>query len=291
MPSILVLRHNRREFKGVAELSHEDFDPLRIRPYVQLPDPEPDPADDVVGAAYPTEPVKPAEPPVMPMPTVPTVPLQVVRLPVGGPGPEPSPRRKPFAVLAGGVAALAVLGGAAFAAGLFQGGGSVQDHALPDTVTSAPDLPARPSAVPSPSAPSAPPSGPRATAAVRPSPTAARSGPPPSATPAGSAPAVAPSAPAQPPSPVRATTPAPHPESAPPDAPVLRAGDSGPEVVELQQRLTQLYVYRDTADGRFDQQVTDAVREYQSWMSIHSDPPGVYGPATRRALEAMTRQP
>ncbi|MFK8912655.1 peptidoglycan-binding protein, partial [Streptomyces sp. YS-3] len=71
-------------------------------------------------------------------------------------------------------------------------------------------------------------------------------------------------------------------------APVLRRGDSGPEVAELQDRLAQLTIYNGRIDGRFNSKTENAVRTYQSYMGLESDPPGVYGPETRRALEAQT---
>jgi len=41
-------------------------------------------------------------------------------------------------------------------------------------------------------------------------------------------------------------------------------------------------------DGSYTDQVEHAVRVYQSYKFIQDDPPGVYGPHTRRALEAET---
>ncbi|MGW7289715.1 peptidoglycan-binding domain-containing protein [Streptomyces sp. NPDC054847] len=70
----------------------------------------------------------------------------------------------------------------------------------------------------------------------------------------------------------------------------LRRGDSGAAVVDLQKRLRQLWLYPyDDADGRFDEDVEQAVKVYQWDRGIQGDPLGVYGPHTRRALEAETR--
>ncbi|MFE4495422.1 peptidoglycan-binding protein, partial [Streptomyces niveus] len=68
----------------------------------------------------------------------------------------------------------------------------------------------------------------------------------------------------------------------------LRRGDSGAEVEELQRRLSEIWLYNDDYDGRFGERVEAAVRVYQSYKSIEGDPGGVYGPDTRRALEAET---
>ncbi|WP_227025963.1 peptidoglycan-binding domain-containing protein [Streptomyces fodineus] len=74
-------------------------------------------------------------------------------------------------------------------------------------------------------------------------------------------------------------------------APVLQPGDDGPEVAELQLRLRQLNLYADQIDGVYTRPVEDAVRNYQLARGIWSDPLGVYGPATRRSLEAETSEP
>lgn len=253
-------------------MSHEEFDPLRIRPYVRLPDPEPDPADEVVGAAYTTAPL----------------PAVTVSEPAAAPAPPPPPprRRRPFTVIGGGVAAVAVLGTAAFAGGLFSAGDSVRDKSLPAPATSAPDEP-----VPSPATSSASATPSASPSTARPSRSAASSASP-SPTPSLHAPATA-AAPTPSRSTVtaRATAEAGQPGARSSDAPVLRRGDSGPGVVELQQRMNQVYVYREAPDGQYDQDVEDAVRRYQSWTGIRSDPPGVYGPETRRSLEAATHTP
>ncbi|HET6858730.1 MAG TPA: peptidoglycan-binding domain-containing protein [Streptomyces sp.] len=71
----------------------------------------------------------------------------------------------------------------------------------------------------------------------------------------------------------------------------LNVGDSGPEVVELQDRLGQVWLYQGPGDGSFTADVEEAVRAYQRHMSIKDDPEGSYGPHTRRALEATTAEP
>ncbi|MFI1434666.1 peptidoglycan-binding protein [Streptomyces lydicus] len=87
----------------------------------------------------------------------------------------------------------------------------------------------------------------------------------------------------------------PDPSTAPAPAPtgpiVLREGSSGPEVAELQERLRQLALYADPADGRYDADVRAAVSRYQQSYGVQGDPDGVYGTRTRASLEARTQLP
>ncbi|MFJ8792009.1 peptidoglycan-binding protein [Streptomyces sp. NPDC102462] len=79
--------------------------------------------------------------------------------------------------------------------------------------------------------------------------------------------------------------------AADPDGPgTLREGDSGAEVVALQQRLLRIPdVYRDGAtDGRYDAVLAAAVARFQLWYGIRGDETGVYGDDTRRDLESRT---
>ncbi|MGW7422651.1 peptidoglycan-binding protein [Streptomyces sp. NPDC054813] len=88
-----------------------------------------------------------------------------------------------------------------------------------------------------------------------------------------------------------ATTPPASDTSADPDgAGTLRAGDTGPEVVDLEQRLLRIPdVYRDgSTGGTYDAALTAAVERFQIWYGISGDERGVYGDDTRRALEART---
>jgi peptidoglycan hydrolase-like protein with peptidoglycan-binding domain len=62
-------------------------------------------------------------------------------------------------------------------------------------------------------------------------------------------------------------------------------------VTELQDRLSQLWLYSGPRDGRYTERVTDSVATFQSYMSIEDEPEGVYGPKTREALEARTDTP
>lgn len=215
--------------------------------------------------------------------------------PVFAPAPDPVQprRRRPFGALAVGAAVAAVVGTAAFAGGLF-GGDDSQDEALPEATTSAPDTEEAPAAsvAPSPSASANPSRTPSASATPSASPSASTSPtrspqPTPSAT-ASTSPTASAS-----PTPDGGGAPQAPPSDAPPAdlaGPSLRPGDRGPEVVELQNRLTKVgeWLYSGPSDGNYTDRVGYAVAIYQSYKAIQGDPAGVYGPNTRRALEAET---
>ncbi|MGW3244049.1 peptidoglycan-binding domain-containing protein [Streptomyces sp. NPDC001070] len=83
------------------------------------------------------------------------------------------------------------------------------------------------------------------------------------------------------------------PTAAAPAAPatgILREGDSGPAVSELQARLLRIPdVYAGGAvDGRFDGRLAAAVARFQVWYGVRGDESGEYGDATRRDLESRT---
>lgn len=215
--------------------------------------------------------------------------------PVFDPDPVRPRRRRPFGALAVGAAVAAVVGTAAFAGGLF-GGDDSTDEALPEATTSAPDIEDEPAAsvAPSPSASATPPRTPSPSATPSASPSASASPtksrePAPTATASASA------------SPTASASPAPDggaPPAAPSAAPPagltggsLRPGDRGPEVAELQIRLRTVgeWLYSGPTDGSsYSDQVAYSVAIYQSYKAIQGDPTGVYGPNTRRALEAET---
>ncbi|MEE1749472.1 peptidoglycan-binding domain-containing protein [Streptomyces sp. NPDC006641] len=305
-----------RSAVGRAEIAAaEDFDPLRIRPYVTLgndtvpaaEEERPDrpgsrlPVEEGAGARLPMEEGPGARLPMEDAAT--TMPLFLGRDPAGRPlpdtagpadpsgpfddqEPEPSHRRRPFAAAAVGVALIAVVGAAAFASGLLGGGGNGdadQRQALPGTVADVPGASVRAteptaSAPPSPSASA--PASPSAPASASPSPSASTS-------PSSSASAAS----SQPPSPSPSRTTSGSPSAAPPASlagAALHPGDQGPEVAELQRRLAELWLYSGRDDGTYSDQVERAVRVYQSYKFIEGDPSGVYGPHTRRALEAET---
>ncbi|MET9390231.1 peptidoglycan-binding domain-containing protein [Streptomyces sp. NPDC006624] len=69
---------------------------------------------------------------------------------------------------------------------------------------------------------------------------------------------------------------------------VLARGDQGREVLDLQRRLREAGVDTAPVDGVFGQPTEAAVQNYQALRGIRTDPPGVYGPDTRSALERET---
>lgn len=258
----------------------EDFDPLRIRPYVTLQGMEEPAGEPETGVGAETVPLS-LPVPVMPGPAVP----KSVPEPATEPDPVAPRRRRPFAGLIVGAAAVTVAGTAAFAGGLFSGEDK-RDSAIPDTETSAPSL----SAVPD--APSSSPSR-----SVSPSASASPSRSP-SATPSSSRTAPSSSRPPRPSAPPPSTTRAtgtvsqePPERTERPAAVTLRRGDSGPEVAELQRRLAEVWAYGGPEDGQYSQSVEDSVRWYQWNRYVEGDPEGVYGPNTRRALESETSEP
>ena len=68
---------------------------------------------------------------------------------------------------------------------------------------------------------------------------------------------------------------------------VLRLGDSGPAVMALQQRLTELGYWLGRADGSYGQLTRQAVMAFQKAENVTRD--GVAGPQTRRLLPTASR--
>ncbi|WP_079141932.1 peptidoglycan-binding protein [Streptomyces sp. LUP30] len=277
----------------------EDFDPVRIRPFVVLGD-DGNPQDGARPGARPESPAVPApttsqapdEPPsAQEADTVDGVGGSGEGEEPGGPG-GPDAHDGPYRgrsrsrvrllVLAGVLATAVTL--AVLAAVLGYDGPARHD-------TSAEGVRA-----PVPEETSA-----GVTTAGRPSAHASRSQPPPTPSPSRSAGASA-SAPASA-TPARSAGPSPTPSagatgSAPAEPvptqsapPVLRLGDTGPEVAELQTRLGRAGYYDGQADGAYSRQVEAAVRTYQLTRAIVKDESGVYGAATRASLEAETAEP
>ncbi|MEV0256589.1 peptidoglycan-binding protein [Streptomyces sp. NPDC050732] len=283
---------DRARARSAAASAAEDFDPLRIRPYVSLPDP------DTTTPAERTQRAERAEcagADTAPLParsahlTQPPLPFQDAEPAPESAPPEKSARNRRLALLAGAGAgaAAAVVAAGVFAVGLLSSAtdGPTRDRALPGDPASAYADPTKP----------APPSARRSvSASLSRTPSVAPSTPrvhlPPSATPTRSAP----SAPSAPPSTARATGSAGPSASAPPreaaDA-TLRQGDKGARVAELQGRLAQLYLYVGERDGVYTSRVTDAVARYQWARGLTDDARGEYGRETRRSLESETSEP
>ncbi|MEV4992370.1 peptidoglycan-binding domain-containing protein [Streptomyces niveus] len=277
----------------------EDFHPLRIRPYVALKEPDgatpstpppsllPPPYDEGGGEGDRSEGADPAETMRLSLPG-----LRTAKPGAAAAGPERTGGRRRFARVALTAAAVvAVIGAASFAGGLFTGDGG-GDEATSDLNSGLPTASARPdpsatsatsASAPGPAAPSTTVSGSAkgtgtGTASASASKPATDGPPSPNTRPA------APGTPSASASDGTRTTQGPEAGS----GATLRRGDSGAEVEELQRRLSEIWLYNDDYDGRFGERVEAAVRVYQSYKNIEGDPSGVYGPNTRRALEAET---
>ncbi|MEV5430967.1 peptidoglycan-binding protein [Streptomyces sp. NPDC052701] len=355
-----------RETRTAEAAAAEDFDPLRIRPYVALDGTTPDggagpregadgpeegadgPRDQEEAARQPSAadattplpavaPDAPDATSVLPAPLAPppaepsardlslfestaprtegdpagqrpheTDPHETDPYEVGPHGPDPygpdpyeadeapSRRRRRTAALAVAGTFVAVVAVAGYTSGLFSYETPSRGTALPDGIrASVPDTSAGPaSGAPASGTPSRPPTS----AAPSPSPTASAS-PSPSPSPSASSASPSPAEPSGPASPTPTASGTGDPAGAVEDddrredAPVLRRGDSGPEVTELQLRLGQLRLYNGEADGRFTDRVENALRAYQWSRGVRSDEPGSYGPETRAKLESETQEP
>jgi len=312
-----------RETRTAEAAAAEDFDPLRIRPYVDL-DGSAEAALDgsaegaldgsaegaLAGSAVGAPGGEPDA--TMPLRAVPAgmsaayaaddPPTRDLRLfeapeaPVADEGDEgdegdgasrPSRRRRATALLGAGGALVAVVAAAGLASGMFSYRTPTRDTALPDDIrASVPDAPvssasrspsgAATSPLPAPPAPSVKPTPSRSPSpsASSPSPTPSRSAAPTTAPPTATA--------------TGTVTAGQDSKSAPP---VLRRGDSGPEVTELQQRLAQLGLYPWQPYGRYDKGVEESVRRYQQARGLQVPEYGVYDLETREHLESETTQP
>ncbi|MFE0515825.1 peptidoglycan-binding protein [Streptomyces sp. NPDC058964] len=290
-----------RDARTAQAAAAEDFDPLRIRPYVELagatgkaagqgPDPDPAPDEGV------TQPIPAAE---VTMPLRPVSGPSTTDLRMFEPGraeaaeEDRAPRRSRRALLLSvSGAALAVVAAAGFASGLFSYEAPARDRAAAREVReSVPEETAGTSSEPASTAaaPGHPTSSPSSPSLSAPRPTSASPSPTASSSRSGTTPSPRPSRSATPTQTATATGAEDLPR--PTSPPVLRRGDHGPEVTELQLRLTQLNLYVGEASGIYNRQVEDAVSTYQLARGIRSDEPGVYGAATRARLESETSQP
>ncbi|MEU0409486.1 peptidoglycan-binding domain-containing protein [Streptomyces griseorubiginosus] len=263
------------ESRTAEAAAAEDFDPVRIRPFVEVGEEPADPAGD------------------------PERPSTAGDLPTGGDAVLPDPVDEPAVesqadgepgrpgrrtvLLAGAGAAVAVLVTGGFVGGLFSYDSPARDGSVAGGVRAGVPEESPPSSGPSALSPSPTTTSPEASASPSSSPSANPSG---SATPsATSTPTLAPSSAAA------TITVAPGPTVSNGQPPVLRYGDQGAEVVELQLRLKQVGLYDGEADGDFDRTVENAVRTYQVTRFVLQDASGVYGTETRAALESETTEP
>jgi hypothetical protein len=328
-----------RDTRTAEAAAAEDFDPLRIRPYVELEGEQ----GSATGAGAGPEASSvgsdgrdgPDGELTMPLPGVPgdaTMPLRAVDpvgpapdttaappTPLAPPASEPStgdlslfeatdvgtvhpddeephgPRRRRTLLVASTAAVVAVVAAAGFASGLFSYEKPTRDSAAPEDVRAAVPAPSAGEASKSPSASrSASPSA----SAVLPSPSPSESeSPSPSASEESVSLSPSPSVTAGQATPTPSVSASTGPENGADksepisEGTVLRRGDTGTEVTELQLRLSQLFFYNGEADGTFGSEVEDALRNYQWSRGTTGDGLGVYGASTRARLESETKEP
>ncbi|MFE0672522.1 peptidoglycan-binding protein [Streptomyces sp. NPDC058867] len=286
-----------RDAREAQAAAAEDFDPLRIRPYVELDGGgEPEPAAPAVPDAGETMPLR--IPPIPPVPRTPEPSATDIRL-FEAPRPDAAPaapeppteepargRRRTLLLGAAAAAVIVVVGAAGMASGLFGYETPTRDTSRPEAVrASVPDT------SPSPTTAQA--------SSASPSPSASSASPSPSVSESPSASSASPSASASAsPSPSKTSTPARASDAPPaqeeeeePEPVVLRRGDSGPEVEELQLRLRQLWLYNNDINGDFTEGVEDALRNYQWSRGLDRYNLGVYTAETRASLESETSEP
>ncbi len=70
---------------------------------------------------------------------------------------------------------------------------------------------------------------------------------------------------------------------------LLRSGSVGPEVIKLQQRLTQLGYYSGEADGKYYDGTQAAVKTFQLQNGLDAD--GLAGAKTLEALDSTAAKP
>ncbi|MEV8539350.1 peptidoglycan-binding protein [Streptomyces sp. NPDC051572] len=311
-----------RDARTAEAAAAEDFDPLRIRPYVEL---DGNPQEQTPAPVTPATPEGQTQQlpaveetmllrAVTPSPAAPAPQEETSVLPIptdlslfadGGSGsgkgdgdtPDPltddedSPRRhrRRTVLLAVTGAVVTVAAVAGFASGMFSYETPSRDEAAPQGVRASVPTASKSAAPATPStsgSTSAQPTSasPTPSLSETPSPTA-------SSTPSATASKSANASKSPTPTTSTSTSSATNRQSSSTPNPVLQRGDEGPEVTELQLRLTQLRLYTGPDNGIFDKQVQTSVRTYQVARGITSDTLGVYGAATRARLESETTEP
>ncbi|WNZ13761.1 peptidoglycan-binding domain-containing protein [Streptomyces sp. 11x1] len=276
-----------RDVRAAQAEAAEDFDPVRIRPFVQVGDYDGEPH----GTPSSVEELPPttgeAARAAADVPT-PVDDVDVDAHAQRSDGRESGGRRRRRVALAAGVgaAAAAVLVTGGIIGGLFSYDAPSRDGSDPDDIRAGiPDAAAAQeasrSATPSPTGSTASPSGTASTSpGATPTTTSTEATPGPSASltrdPSGGD---------------ATLTAAPSPTAPDGPPPVLGLGDRGAEVTELQLRLRQVGLYNGDADGDYDREVQSAVRGYQLTRVLLEDESGVYGEATRASLESETTEP
>ncbi|SPF04140.1 peptidoglycan-binding domain-containing protein [Streptomyces sp. MA5143a] len=276
-----------RDSRTAQAAAAEDFDPVRIRPFVKVGDDSSD-AHDTSGLH---DPAHTSDDPTEKLPAqagYPEPPSAPDERPAVGTGHhERGPRRRRALAVGAGAATVAALVAAGLVSGLFSYDAPARNGSLPDDVRARlPEAAAQASQedttpTPTPSG-TASPSRSTGTPSASPDATPGES----STAPSGSG------RPTRTPSNSGATrTSGPAPSGSAEQNPVLGLGDQGPEVTELQLRLRQVGLYDGDADGEYDREVESAVRGYQLTRVILDDESGVYGMPTRTALESETSEP
>ncbi|MEU9655534.1 peptidoglycan-binding domain-containing protein [Streptomyces chartreusis] len=304
-----------RDARTAEAAAAGDFDPLRIRPYVELEgdnaaetmqlrqvDPQqpapPAPAatDDAQTLATPlasgaTTPNAQDLSLFESTPTQPTAPTDESDWDDGDDARGPGRRHRRTILLGAGGALVVVMTAAGLASGMFTYDAPSRKTALPHDVrasvpapsTSESETTAAPTETATGSAPAPTSASPSESPTVSPSPTRSTSSPSPTPS----------TEPTKSPSTTAAAT-DPDEESPAPRQPtptVLSRGDRGPEVTELELRLTQLGLYTRQARGNYNEGVEDAVARYQWARGIQPDDYGVYDLETRERLESETTEP
>nr|WSY55280.1 peptidoglycan-binding protein [Streptomyces sp. NBC_00886] len=307
-----------RDARTADAAAAEDFDPLRIRPYVELEGDPQEQAPLTAPAAPEGETQRlPAIEETMPLRAVTSLPPPLEETSVlstlralsdtapnaadlslfegAGDAPEPPTdadpphRHRRTVLLAAAGAVVMVAAAAGFASGLLSYEPPSRDDAAPQEVRASVQTASKSAAPVTPSTsgstsvrPTS--ASPTPSLSTSPSPSASSS---PSATPSKSAnPSRTPTATA-----TASTAPATDRQSSNSPTTILHRGDEGPEVTELQLRLAQLNLYTGPDNGVFDKQVQASVRTYQLARGISSDESGAYGTATRTRLESETTEP